>query len=108
MEQIINILKVGDSVMIFPEGTRSKTGELGKFKRGSLMAALKAGVPVVPLAIDGSYNLMPRGSWLIQSTKVTLSIGQPIRITNEEDYDSKVNEVRDAIEKMLRSPLSPK
>ena len=101
LEQIIGILKAGESVMIFPEGTRSRDGLLGKFKRGSLMAALKSGAPVVPIAIDGSYNIMPKGTYLITPSRIRLSVGQPIYITDEKEYDQKVEEVRESIAKML-------
>lgn len=101
VETIVEIIKAGESVLIFPEGTRSKTGELGRFKRGSLLAALKSGAPIIPIAISGSYKILPRGSWLINPIPVKLSIGHPIRIETEADYDTKVAEVRQAIERML-------
>jgi 1-acyl-sn-glycerol-3-phosphate acyltransferase len=101
VERIIESVKAGESVMIFPEGTRTKDGSLGEFKRGSLMAALKSDVPVLPVAINGSYNIMPRGTWLIRPTTVTLKIGQPIKIRSEEEYDAKVQEVRQAIAALL-------
>ena len=101
LDQIIGILKAGESVMIFPEGTRSRDGSLGKFKRGSLMAALKSGAPVMPIAIDGSYNIMPKGTYLLNPSRIRLSVGKPIYITNENEYDKKVEEVREAIAKML-------
>jgi 1-acyl-sn-glycerol-3-phosphate acyltransferase len=101
LDQIIGILKSGESVMIFPEGTRSRDGSLGKFKRGSLMAALKSGAPVVPIAIDGSYNIMPRGTYLVNPSRIKLSVGKPIYIKDEKEYDHKVEEVREAIAKML-------
>ncbi|PIS30258.1 1-acyl-sn-glycerol-3-phosphate acyltransferase [Candidatus Saganbacteria bacterium CG08_land_8_20_14_0_20_45_16] len=101
VENIIGYIKEGASVLIFPEGTRTQTGELGKFKRGSLLAALKSGAPIVPLAISGSFDLMPKGSFVINPHPVKFSIGKPIEITNEADYESKVEEVRSAIEEML-------
>jgi 1-acyl-sn-glycerol-3-phosphate acyltransferase len=101
LEQIIEILKSGESVMIFPEGTRSRDGTLGKFKRGSLMAALKSGAPVIPIAISGSYNIMPKGTYLVNPSRVKLSVGKPIYIKDEKEYDQKVEEVREAIAKML-------
>jgi 1-acyl-sn-glycerol-3-phosphate acyltransferase len=101
LDQIIKILKAGESVMIFPEGTRSRDGSLGKFKRGSLMAALKSGAPVVPIAIDGSYNIMPKGTYLVNPSRIKLSVGKPIYITDEKEYDQKVEEVRAAIARML-------
>ncbi|OGC21923.1 hypothetical protein A2291_05825 [candidate division WOR-1 bacterium RIFOXYB2_FULL_42_35] len=101
VEQITEILKEGGNVLIFPEGTRSKTGELGRFKRGSLLAALKSGAPIVPIAISGSFNIMPRGTFLIHPHPVKLTVGKPIYIASEEDYDNKVGEVRDSIARML-------
>jgi len=101
LEKIIEILKAGDNVLIFPEGTRSRDGSLGRFKRGSLLAALKSGAPIIPIAISGSFNIIPRGTWLIHPSHVKLSIGQPIYIKNETEYDQKVNEVRDTIARML-------
>jgi 1-acyl-sn-glycerol-3-phosphate acyltransferase len=101
LETIVEILKTGESVLIFPEGTRSRDGSLGKLKRGSLMAALNSGAPIIPIAISGSFNVMPRGSKLFRPAKVKLTAGKPIYIKSEEEYDHKVEEVRDAIAKML-------
>ncbi|MDD5382644.1 MAG: lysophospholipid acyltransferase family protein [Candidatus Margulisbacteria bacterium] len=101
VEKIVEIVGSGESVLIFPEGTRTRTGELGKFKRGSLLAALKSGAPIVPVAISGSYNIMRRGSWTFSPCPVKLSIGKPIQIKSEEDYDNKVEEVRASIARML-------
>lgn len=101
VETIIEFIKAGESILIFPEGTRSKTGELGKFKRGSLLAALKSGAPIIPIAISGSYNILPRKTWIINPCPVKLTIGKPIHIKSEADYDSKVEEVRETIARML-------
>ncbi|MFA4844879.1 MAG: lysophospholipid acyltransferase family protein [Candidatus Margulisiibacteriota bacterium] len=105
VETIVEILQSGESVMVFPEGTRSRDGSLGKFKRGSLMAALKSGAPIIPIAISGSYNIMPRGTYLVNPSRVRLSVGQPIYIKDEKEYDEKVEAVRSSIAKML-SPKS--
>jgi 1-acyl-sn-glycerol-3-phosphate acyltransferase len=101
VETIIEIIKQGESVLIFPEGTRTRTGELGRFKRGSLLAALKSGAPILPVAISGSFNIMPAGSWVIHPCRVKFSVGKPIHIRNEADYDGKVAEVRETIARML-------
>jgi 1-acyl-sn-glycerol-3-phosphate acyltransferase len=101
VEQIVEIIKLGESVMVFPEGTRSRDGSLGKFKRGSLMAALRSGAPIIPLAISGSYNIMPRHTYLINPSKVKLSAGKPIYIKDENEYEQKVEEARDSIAKLL-------
>ena len=99
--KIIRLLKSGESILIFPEGTRSRDGALGKFKRGSLMIAFRAGAPIVPVAISGSYKIMPPGAKLIRPGKVRVSVGRPIYIENRKEYDRKLEEVRTAIAGML-------
>ncbi|MBU0672452.1 MAG: 1-acyl-sn-glycerol-3-phosphate acyltransferase [Candidatus Margulisbacteria bacterium] len=101
VEAVIEIIKAGESVLIFPEGTRTKTGELGRFKRGSLLAALKSRAPIIPIAISGSFNIMKKGSWLFHPCPVKLSVGKPIEIKSEADYDNKIAEVRETIARML-------
>lgn len=57
MELAAQRLKEGDSMMVFPEGTRSKTGALGKFRRGGAFLAIRAGVPILPFVLKGAYQL---------------------------------------------------
>jgi 1-acyl-sn-glycerol-3-phosphate acyltransferase len=64
--------------IIFPEGTRSTTGELLPYHRGTFNFARQAGVPVVPFAIDGGGALMPKGAWAPAAGTMTLVIGEPI------------------------------
>ncbi len=68
----------GESVLIFPEGTRTRDGTLGPFKKGGFHLAVKAGVPIVPVALRGTRALMPRGSLLLRSGTITVVIGEPI------------------------------
>jgi 1-acyl-sn-glycerol-3-phosphate acyltransferase len=56
----------GTSVVIFPEGTRSPDGRLLKFKGGAMVLAIKAGVPVVPVGISGTYEVLPKGKLMIR------------------------------------------
>lgn len=101
VEKMVEISKTGESILIFPEGTRTKSGEIAKFKRGSLVAALKSGAPVIPIAISGSFDILPRGTWIINPQPVRLSVGKPIYIKSEAEYSNKLEEVRKAIAKML-------
>lgn len=64
----------GTSVIIFPEGTRTPDGRVQKFKSGALLIAAKAGVPVIPLAISGSYRIQPKGSLKINQGRLKLTI----------------------------------
>ena len=67
----------GTSVIIFPEGTRSRDGKLHEFKTGGMVLAIKSGVPVVPVAITGTYEVLPKGSVFAKPGRVTISIGKP-------------------------------
>lgn len=72
------VLKNGRSVHIFPEGTRSKTGEIQPFKRGAFIIAQKAHAPILPVTIIGSNRITPKKSLRISKARVQLIIGKPI------------------------------
>ena len=71
-------LKAGYSTVIFPEGSRSKGPEMGEFKAGSLKLAMKAGVPIVPIAIKGSYRLMEKQGFKIRPASVEITVFDPV------------------------------
>lgn len=71
-------IKNGTSVLIFPEGTRSLKDELLPFKRGSFLLAVKSGVPIVPVSIRGTREIMERGGFLIRLSAVRITFGNPI------------------------------
>ncbi len=68
----------GTSVVIFPEGTRSPDGRLQDFKAGGMQLAIKAGVPVVPVAIAGTHRILPKGRIFASPGRVTVRIGRPV------------------------------
>ncbi len=71
-------IRAGAPVMLFPEGGRSPDGRLGEFKPGAAMLAIKAGVPLVPMAIYGSRQVLPRGSVHIRPGNVRIRFGKPL------------------------------
>ncbi len=79
----------GTSVIIFPEGTRSKDGKLHPFKTGAIMLAIKAGVPVVPIGINGTYSILPKGRLLAGSGEVVIRVGPPIPTTDYTSHDKQ-------------------
>jgi len=87
------------TVIMFPEGTRSLTGEVGPFKKGAFLLALQTGVEVVPVAIIGSWQVMRKGSWLIRGGTVTVRFGQPIQVAGMgvDDRDVLIGQARAAI-----------
>lgn len=85
-------IKSGENILIFPEGTRSPDGNLQPFKRGSLLLAFRSNVPIVPIAISGSYKIMPRGGFAINSTPVSVKIGKILLIDRFNNDSEKANE----------------
>jgi len=79
----------GTSVVIFPEGTRSRDGRLQPFKAGGMVLAIKAGVLLVPVAIHGTHEILPKGSLLMQPGHVRIRLGQPIETRNYRAKDKQ-------------------
>jgi 1-acyl-sn-glycerol-3-phosphate acyltransferase len=93
------------SVLLFVEGTRSEDGKLQPFKRGAFHLAARAGVPVIPLTINGSYTIVPKHSLRIRPGTVDLMLSPPITIKGEDDRDTErqlMERVRGAIEQNYR------
>jgi len=104
IERAAEALRAGNSFLIFPEGTRSRTGELLPFKKGGFIMAIKAQAPVVPVAISGARDAMRKGSPIIHPVRVTVSFGEPIETTGLtlDDRDTLVTRARDAVAALLR------
>ena len=73
-----NSIRSGNSFLIFPEGTRSRTADLLPFKKGGFIMAIKAQAPIVPVAVQGGTAAMQRGSKFIRPVTVSIRIGEPI------------------------------
>ncbi|MEN2768223.1 lysophospholipid acyltransferase family protein [Ornithinibacillus xuwenensis] len=78
INQGIKNLKNGNSLVIFPEGTRSRGSELHPFKPGSLRLATKANVPIVPVTIDGTYKMLEEGKGRVKGSTIHMTIHHPI------------------------------
>ncbi len=103
IETAAQSLKAGNSFLIFPEGTRSRTGELLPFKKGGFLMAIKAQVPIVPVAVQGGRSAMRKGSAIVRPALVSVRIGQPVPTAGRSpsERDAIVQEVRSRIEEML-------
>ena len=95
----------GESFLVFPEGTRTRTGELLPFKKGPFIMAIKAQVPVVPVAIRGGRAAMAKGSAIIRPVTVHVRVGDPVPTTGLtlEDRDALGAEVRRRIEALIEN-----
>ena len=96
-------LRQGNSFLIFPEGTRSRTADMLPFKKGGFIMAIKAQAPVVPVAISGARDAMRKGSPIIYPVQVTVAFGPPIQTAGLtlDDRDVLVTRARDAIAQLL-------
>lgn len=89
--QALKTLTGGISLVIFPEGTRTKSGHLNRFKRGAYQLAGMVKLPVVPLTIEGSYHILQKGSIMLHPHRLTLTIHKPLpAITKEEGNEAGV------------------
>lgn len=102
LEEAIERIRHGASVLLYAEGTRTLDGKLQPFKRGAFNLAAKAGVPVVPLIVNGSYHLLPKHSMRVQPGTVDLVLEKPIPIARDSGKEAEMmlmEQVHAAIEK---------
>jgi len=92
-------MKNGVSIMIFPEGTRSKDGSIKPFKKGGFVMAIDSGVPIVPVILRGTWSIMAKSSLRINHGGVEMEIAKPIETTgySRETKEELMDKVRTAI-----------
>ncbi len=96
----------GLSLIIFPEGTRSRDGMLGKFKGGSIMLAMQAGLPLVPISVVGSRHVMKKGELTTRPGHVTLIVHEPIELAPvAEPSVQAVRELANRVREVIRPPV---
>ncbi len=96
IKKVLKGMREGNNYIVFPEGTRTESGDVGDFKKGSLILAMKTGVKILPVAIWGTMFLVPKRSLLFNPGKVYLKIlpsVDPREFENEEDLIEHVREM---------------
>jgi len=96
MKPAIDALKNGTSIIIFPEGTRSKSYTLGKFKKGAFHLAMQAGVPIVPIIITNAIDSIPDDGGVFKPAAVEVKILKPIPTIDwtKQDLDQNITWIR--------------
>jgi 1-acyl-sn-glycerol-3-phosphate acyltransferase len=102
LKQAATTIRSGTSVLIFPEGTRSRDGHVLPFKKGGFVLAVDAGVPIVPIIIHGTGAIMPKGRFVIHPAPVTMEILEPVETSG---YTRKT---KDALLERIRTILVDK
>ncbi|MEN0007022.1 MAG: HAD-IB family hydrolase, partial [Bacteroidota bacterium] len=96
MKPAVDALKTGTSIIIFPEGTRSKDYKLGEFKKGAFHLAMQAGVPIVPVIIRNAHDAMPRGSNIFRSAAIEVIALPPVptKRWKKEQLERRIASIR--------------
>ena len=97
MENIKKQLKDGVCTVIFPEGTRTKDGQVGRFKRGAFQIALDLKLPIIPISLSGCYDVLPKGKPFVYRRPVRMCVGEPIDITQFENNNDAIDFVRNKV-----------
>ncbi|MBS1839914.1 MAG: 1-acyl-sn-glycerol-3-phosphate acyltransferase [Acidobacteria bacterium] len=100
LEKATEAMKEGQSFLIYPEGTRSPDGRLQEFKRGAVVMAIKAGVPIVPMACAGAHKVMEKRSFVIRPGVITVEFLEPI------DASAYTFEQRDELNKRVHAAMA--
>src|SRR5579872_6359189 len=109
VKQAVEYIKTGSSFLVYPEGTRSPDGRMQRFKKGSFVMAIEAGVPIVPVACSGAHRVMKKNSLIIHPGKVTVRFGKPVEVTGYtiEQRDALAKKVHDAVAAQLPDDQKP-
>jgi len=99
IEHAARLVQDGVSIYLAPEGTRSRDGRIGKLKKGGFHLALGTGAPIVPVAVKGTIDILPRGGKVMKThQRVDVTIGQPIDV-ERRDLDELMRQVREFLVK---------
>ena len=103
IEQAVAALRAGNSFLMFPEGTRSRTGELQRFKKGGFLMALKGKATIVPVAIQGTRAAMRKGSPIIRPVTVSVRLGPPVEVAGVtlDQRDEIITKTHTAVQNLL-------
>lgn len=100
----VKSVSTGDSVIIFPEGTRSEDGNLGQFKKGAFLLAAKSGKEIVPIVIKGTADVMPKSTFLINPRTIQVNLLQ--KISQETIISTKIESLIECVHSLIMNKIS--
>lgn len=95
--KLAEVLKQGKNIVIFPEGSRTRTGDMGAFKKTFAILSRELGVPIVPVCIKGAYDALPRGTHFVSPKKITIEYLPPVLPDAALSYEEIAEQVKSAI-----------
>ena len=109
VKQAVEYIKTGSSFLVYPEGTRSPDGRMQRFKKGTFVMAIEAGVPIVPVACSGAHRIMKKNSLVIHPGRVTVRFGKPVEASGftVEQRNALAQQVHDAVAVQLPDDQKP-
>jgi 1-acyl-sn-glycerol-3-phosphate acyltransferase len=109
VKKAVEYIKSGSSFLVYPEGTRSPDGRMQRFKKGSFVMAIEAGVPIVPVACSGAHRIMKKNSLIIHAGRVSVRFGRPVDVSGYtvEQRSVLAQKVHDVIAAQLPDDQKP-
>ncbi len=106
IQKMKRLVSESHSLIVFPEGTRSVDGRVGRFKKGSFLVAVDAGLPVVPVSVSGSRHAMKKGRLMVCPAEVKVTVHDPIPTAGvtRQDVTALVNRVRASVQRDVEGP----
>ena len=101
LDALVARIRGGTSLLIFPEGTRSTTPVLGRFRKGGFHLAIQAGVPVVPIVLRNTGEILPRHARVLRPGTIDVAILEPVTDLRVDDLDAQVAALRDRFDATL-------
>jgi 1-acyl-sn-glycerol-3-phosphate acyltransferase len=105
LDRAVKAIQAGGSVVLFAEGTRSRDGQLQPFKRGAFQLAARTGVPILPIVLNGTFAIQPKGALDIRPGSIEMIIGDPVPtegITTRDGEIALMNKVQDIFKQNFR------
>jgi 1-acyl-sn-glycerol-3-phosphate acyltransferase len=103
LDLAVERIRAGRNVLLFPEGTRSRNGQLQSFKKGPFHLAMRANVPIVPIVISGTHRILRPGDWRVRPGEATLRVLDPVDV--EEFLPNNHNGLRDKVREQFVATL---